>query len=171
LSCLHVFCETCIEKSLNDENGPDEMSMECPICKQTTKVGMKGAAGLHQNYILTNVLDLSTIEPSLLACTSCKSKEMAISRCNDCANFLCASCDNAHRYMRCFESHKVVQLDELRQSTEKVRLKIKLSLFYLFTLFLTPRSASTSRCTASTIRVRFSSISALAARFLCAMNV
>ena len=83
---------------------------------------MKGAAGLHHDYILTNVLDLSTIEPSLLACTSCKSKETAISRCNDCANFLCASCDNAHRYMRCFESHKVVQLDELRKSTEKVTI-------------------------------------------------
>lgn len=45
-----------------------------------------------------------------------------MSRCNDCANFLCASCDNAHKYMRCFENHTVVLLDELRNSTEKVAI-------------------------------------------------
>ncbi|XP_055613192.1 B-box type zinc finger protein ncl-1 [Uranotaenia lowii] len=123
LSCLHVFCESCLEKMLNeDESKKLEGLIECPTCKQPTKMGSKGIGALHQDYILTNVLDLSTIEPSMLACTSCKSKEMAISRCNDCANFLCASCDNAHRYMRCFEDHKVVQLEELRQSSEKVAI-------------------------------------------------
>lgn len=58
----------------------------------------------------------------MLACTSCKSKETAISRCNDCANFLCASCDNAHQYMRCFEAHEVMKLDDLRESPEKVAI-------------------------------------------------
>lgn len=58
----------------------------------------------------------------MLACTSCKSKENAISRCNDCANFLCASCDNAHQYMRCFENHKVVKLDDMRNSMEKISI-------------------------------------------------
>lgn len=65
-------------------------------------------------------MDLNAVEPGSLACTSCKSKDHAMSRCNDCANFLCESCDNAHKYMRCFENHKVVLLDELRNSTEKV---------------------------------------------------
>lgn len=123
LSCLHVFCEACLEKLMSDDEAKKmEGLLDCPTCKQTTKVGSKGVAALHQDYILTNVLDLSTIEPSMLACTSCKSKEMAISRCNDCANFLCASCDNAHRYMRCFEDHKVVQLEDLRKSSEKVAI-------------------------------------------------
>lgn len=49
-------------------------------------------------------------------CTSCKSKEKAISRCNDCANFLCASCDNAHRSMRCFEEHQVIVLEANTES-------------------------------------------------------
>ena len=75
---------------------------------------------MHTDYVLTNIVDLNALEPGSLACTSCKSKENAMSRCNDCANFLCASCDNAHKYMRCFENHKVVLLNELRDSTEKV---------------------------------------------------
>lgn len=47
---------------------------------------------------------------------------MAISRCNDCANFLCASCDNAHQYMRCFEDHTVVHLKDMRESIEKITI-------------------------------------------------
>lgn len=123
LTCLHVFCEICLDKLMGDDEAKKlEGLIECPTCNQPTKVGTKGIGALHQDYILTNVLDLSTIEPAMLACTSCKSKEMAISRCNDCANFLCASCDNAHRYMRCFEDHKVVQLEDLRKSSEKVAI-------------------------------------------------
>lgn len=62
------------------------------------------------------------MEPGALQCTSCKSAETAISRCNDCANFLCASCDNAHKYMRCFENHHVSILENLRSSDEKVAI-------------------------------------------------
>lgn len=60
---------------------------------------------------MTNILDLATTDISTLFCTSCKSKEEAISRCNGCANFLCADCDKAHRTMRCFEEHQVVTLE------------------------------------------------------------
>lgn len=79
----------------------------------------KNASSLHFDYVSTNILDLSVTEPGTLQCTSCKSAEIAISRCNDCANFLCACCDKAHKYMRCFENHHVVILDDLRNSAEK----------------------------------------------------
>lgn len=61
-------------------------------------------------------MDLATIDIETLMCMSCKSKEKAISRCNDCANFLCASCDNAHRSMRCFEEHQVIVLEANTES-------------------------------------------------------
>lgn len=122
LACLHVFCESCLDTLLIDESGGDSRNCNiiCSICKQPTAIGPNGVSSLHTDYVLTNILDLNAIEPGTLACTSCKSKENAMSRCNDCANFLCASCDNAHKYMRCFENHKVVLLDELRNSKEKV---------------------------------------------------
>lgn len=85
-----------------------------------SQVGANGLAGLHPDYLITNIVDLNAIEPKQLACTSCKSKDQAMWRCNDCAHFLCAACDNAHKHMRCFENHTVVLLEDLRDSDEKV---------------------------------------------------
>ncbi|KAL9880613.1 E3 ubiquitin-protein ligase meiotic P26 isoform 2-T4 [Glossina fuscipes fuscipes] len=137
LSCLHVFCEGCLMRLLTDDAGNISSSssttssvageiiqsnlktqIECPICKQITAIGVKGIQSLTCDYILTNILDLASIESEQLFCTSCKSKENAISRCNDCANFLCSGCDNAHKYMRCFENHEVLKLEDLQKSSD-----------------------------------------------------
>ncbi|KOC64429.1 Brain tumor protein [Habropoda laboriosa] len=110
LSCLHVFCEACLDKLLMDEAGDSKVSsvLICPLCQQETSISSKGAASLTCDYVLTNILDMSAIENMAVLCTSCKAKESAVARCSDCANFLCPHCNTAHQFMRCFESHKVV---------------------------------------------------------------
>lgn len=115
LSCLHFFCDPCILKLLDDSSSGDVV--KCPLCDHHTKVPRgSSSSSLPFHFILTNILDLASIDISTLMCTSCKSKEKAISRCNDCANFLCASCDNAHRSMRCFEEHQVIVLEANTES-------------------------------------------------------
>ncbi|XP_032671270.1 B-box type zinc finger protein ncl-1-like isoform X2 [Odontomachus brunneus] len=122
LSCLHVFCEVCLDKLLMDEAGDSKVVsvISCPICQQETSVSSKGAASLTCDYVLTNILDMSAIESMAVLCTSCKAKESAVARCSDCANFLCPNCNTAHQFMRCFESHKVVAFEDLKQSKEAI---------------------------------------------------
>lgn len=58
---------------------------------------------------------------TLVNCTGCKSKDTsAVARCFDCANFLCPNCVTAHKFMHCFEGHRVQTLDsaELSDSDE-----------------------------------------------------
>ncbi|GAB1861493.1 Brain tumor protein [Camponotus japonicus] len=122
LSCLHVFCETCLDKLLMDEAGDSKVGsiISCPACHQETSVSSKGAASLTCDFVLTNILDMSAIENMAVLCTSCKAKESAVARCSDCANFLCPNCNTAHQFMRCFEHHKVVAFEDLKQSNEAI---------------------------------------------------
>lgn len=122
LSCLHVFCEACLDKLLMDEAGDSKISsvIMCPLCTQETSVGSQGAMSLPSDYILTNILDMSAIKNMAVLCTSCKAKENAVARCSDCANFLCPNCNTAHQFMRCFESHKVIAFEDLKQSNEPI---------------------------------------------------
>lgn len=123
LSCLHVFCEECLSKLLVDEagdNGGREGVLICRICQQETKLGRKGVSGLPCDYVTANMQEMVAILSQVVVCTSCKAKEKAVARCSDCANFLCPNCNTAHKFMRCFENHKVVSFDELKETKEAV---------------------------------------------------
>ncbi|KAK0183317.1 hypothetical protein PV327_001368 [Microctonus hyperodae] len=123
LSCLHVFCEVCLDKLIVDKSSIDatiNTTINCPLCEQQTTIGPKGASSLPCDYVLTNILDMSAIETMTVLCTSCKAKENAVARCSDCANFLCPNCNTAHQFMRCFESHTVISFEDLKRSNKVV---------------------------------------------------
>lgn len=63
---------------------------------------------------------MDAVKTKTVLCTSCKSTEKAISRCADCANFLCSNCNSAHEVMRCFENHHVYTLEDLRKSSKLI---------------------------------------------------
>ncbi|XP_044747869.1 brain tumor protein-like isoform X1 [Coccinella septempunctata] len=123
LYCLHGFCEECLDKKLVSEGGdagtPDT-SIICPTCHHNSKVGTKKLNALPLDVTKTNISDVSS--STILHCTSCTAKEVAKSRCNTCHNLLCSNCDTAHHYMRCFESHKVVSLEEMKKEGMKITI-------------------------------------------------
>lgn len=120
LSCLHVFCTPCLEKQLEDgDTGGDHDSiaegagipkdtLKCTLCKQMTVLTSKGVEDLPLDTVMVNILDMAAMNDPQIVCTSCKAREKAVARCNDCASFLCPNCVTAHQYMRCFENHKVM---------------------------------------------------------------
>lgn len=83
-------------------------------------MGVKKLTALPLDVTKTNIADVSN--SSSLHCTSCTAKEVAKSRCNTCHNLLCNHCDSAHHYMRCFESHKVVALEDMRKDGTKITI-------------------------------------------------
>jgi len=129
LNCLHVFCSGCLDRLVEDKEGVgdgdatakvgakssskvapagtemEQVSLVCPSCSQETKVG--GVSELPLDVVMMNAMDMSDINASRILCTSCKAEEKAVARCSDCASFLCSNCVTAHKYMRCFENHKV----------------------------------------------------------------
>ena len=118
LSCLHVFCTPCLEKLVESELGEGDAAGDavmgkrrgdvlivCPGCKQETRVVAVGVLPL--DVVTMNEMDLTDIRSGRMVCTSCKTEEKAVARCCDCASFLCSNCVTAHKYMRCFENHKV----------------------------------------------------------------
>lgn len=53
-------------------------------------------------------------------CTGCKSKDTsAVARCFDCANYLCPNCVTAHKFMHCFEGHRVKSLEEIETAASE----------------------------------------------------
>ncbi|XP_050417219.1 brain tumor protein [Patella vulgata] len=118
LACLHVFCEACLENQLEEKaiEGVKPLKVKCTVCEQDTQVPMKGVQDLQTEHVLSDMLDMSGVESMQIVCTSCKAKEKAVARCSDCANFLCPNCVTAHKFMRCFENHKVLSFDELKSS-------------------------------------------------------
>jgi len=133
LSCLHVLCTSCLDRLVEDKEGvgdgdatvevgvkssskvapagtePEQVSLVCPSCSQETKVS--SVSELPLDVVMMNAMDMSDINASRIVCTSCKAEEKAVARCSDCASFLCSNCVTAHKYMRCFENHKVSSQD------------------------------------------------------------
>ena len=117
LSCLHVFCTPCLEEQLKEGSvehdtlvegeGKKRDRLKCTVCKQITPLTRMGVDDLPVDTVMSNILDLSAIDDPQIVCTSCKAREKAVARCNDCVGFLCPNCVTAHMYMRCFENHQV----------------------------------------------------------------
>jgi len=113
LHCLHVLCTPCLEKPASSEEegksagqrSGDNKVLICPVCNQETHIGTIGELPL--DVVVMNMMDMDDIRAMRMLCTSCKAQENAVARCSDCASFLCPNCVTAHKYMRCFENHKV----------------------------------------------------------------
>jgi len=119
LSCLHAYCQGCLEKRKTSAEMGQEVIV-CPECQQGTTLPRGGVSGLACDYISTNIQDMMAITSTAIVCTSCKSKDLAVARCSDCASFLCPNCQKAHQFMRCFENHVVESLEVIKQAKEAV---------------------------------------------------
>lgn len=57
-----------------------------------------------------------------LSCTGCRKADagVAVAHCRDCSALLCAGCELAHRFMRCFDGHTVRVIDDVMRGAAVV---------------------------------------------------
>ena len=89
--------------------------IHCPACQQETRLESgKSVDALPLDHVMAAMVRVNATEgDEEPVCTSCKDQGKAEASCQDCASFLCSQCVTAHRFMRCFENHSVVALEDL----------------------------------------------------------
>ncbi|XP_019634329.1 PREDICTED: E3 ubiquitin-protein ligase TRIM56-like [Branchiostoma belcheri] len=117
LPCLHTFCEHCLREWVQKNDGDTFL---CPICRQPVPLPQDGVEGLKDNVFLARLVKAVTEHHKIrqgkdvLLCTSCDEGKPATSRCSECAEFLCESCESAHRLVRATKGHTLFTFEELK---------------------------------------------------------
>ncbi|XP_078617587.1 E3 ubiquitin-protein ligase TRIM56-like [Branchiostoma floridae x Branchiostoma japonicum] len=124
LSCLHTFCQECLEQ-LHKRQG-DSQHLECPTCRTKTELPGSGVTALKDNFFVQSLADAVKLhktvkekegESSRVVCGLCESGQEAKSYCVDCREFLCDGCITMHARItnRSLNfGHRLITVDEVR---------------------------------------------------------
>ena len=116
LPCLHSLCKRCIEKRLNG-------NFKCPVCSETTDiVSASDIEKLPLDSLLYSVLDMVALHSGRkLDCDVCDASEKssAVSRCKECAQYLCSLHSHAHKRAKATKLHNLTSLIELKKQPLK----------------------------------------------------
>jgi hypothetical protein len=63
LSCLHTFCEQCIDNHVNSESSykkySDYREFTCPLCRKRTQLPVGGVKKLPDNFLVSSLTEVS----------------------------------------------------------------------------------------------------------------
>ncbi|XP_035692668.1 E3 ubiquitin-protein ligase TRIM56-like [Branchiostoma floridae] len=127
LSCLHSFCQQCLEEFLKKQKVKTEL--DCPTCRSKTLLPGGGVAGLKDNFFVESLKDTVDVHKKLtnegesLVCGSCETKSEAESFCTECGDFLCDECVAIHRRLKVTRGHQVIGEELLKAESDTVRIK------------------------------------------------
>ncbi|XP_070562888.1 E3 ubiquitin-protein ligase TRIM33-like isoform X2 [Ptychodera flava] len=113
MPCLHTFCKECITPG-------DDGAIRCPTCKQE----VRNPASLIDNYFMLDEISISgentttSTTESETKCTSCDDNATVTSYCDDCSEWLCDACVQAHQRVRVTKDH-IIQPKESAEAAQK----------------------------------------------------
>lgn len=109
LPCLHSLCFKCLNKIIENNQ------LQCPNCKVTHTVGdvEKTCPWDQSRRGLMEFVKVKR-EPRSVFCSICPTRN-ATHRCQQCAEFLCNECKNAHKRVNATKNHTLLELDSLEQ--------------------------------------------------------
>ncbi|XP_062605109.1 protein PML-like [Saccostrea cucullata] len=131
LSCLHNFCESCLETLVQKSSEKDHLS--CPICRECTPLPSQTVSSLKTNFIFKEMvakIPRSRGPTSSRKCSFCilHSKEVeATHKCVTCMDLLCSFCTrHRHVFTRQNAFHKVVPLKDYLAGMYKEETKYEI---------------------------------------------
>lgn len=76
LPCLHTFCSSCLERSLQENSVRPGQEFLCPVCHQRIQVPARGASDFKNNILFVTIQDF--LDSKLLAedqaCDGCSNE-------------------------------------------------------------------------------------------------
>ena len=130
LPCFHVFCKKCLEPLVIQDH--DSLSLQCPICRHSTKLPPKGVAALQSDFHVEHLFEIRDAfekakQPQTTRCEKCED-DNTTGFCRDCGEFICDACTTLHRKWKQFKSHEIISLEEVQtEATNLVRPKKQVS--------------------------------------------
>ncbi|XP_035693169.1 E3 ubiquitin-protein ligase TRIM56-like [Branchiostoma floridae] len=127
LSCLHSFCQKCLEEFLKKQKVKTEL--DCPTCRSKTLLPGGGVAELKDNFFVESLKDTVDVHKKLtnegesLVCGSCETKSGAESFCTECGDFLCDECVAIHRRIKVTKGHQVIGVEQLKAESDTVKIR------------------------------------------------
>lgn len=65
LSCLHTFCEQCIDNHVNSESSykkySDYREFTCPLCRKRTQMPVGGVRKLPDNFLVSSLTEVTVM--------------------------------------------------------------------------------------------------------------
>lgn len=109
LPCLHSLCFKCLNKTR------EKNQLQCPNCKVTHTVDdvEKICPSDQSRRGLMEFIKVKR-EPRSVFCCICPTRN-ATHRCQQCAEFLCTECKNAHKRVNATKNHTLLEFDSLEQ--------------------------------------------------------
>ena len=124
LPCFHVFCKKCLEPLVIQDH--DGLSLQCPICRHSTKLPPKGVAGLQSDFHVEHLFEIRDAfeKANKARCENCED-DNATGFCRDCGEFICDACTTLHRKWKQFKSHEIISLEEVQTEATNLVLPKK----------------------------------------------
>ena len=116
LPCLHSFCLMCLDNSAANAKRQRQHEISCVICETSIPIPEeKTFTDFPTLYHLDRFKEILTVfceNQAAKTCMNCNEGKMAISYCFVCQDYLCSSCDGAHRRLRVTRDHRNVLLEK-----------------------------------------------------------
>ena len=111
LPCLHTYCLKCLQGLVNKENG----DLSCPQCRAKHEIPKGDVSNYLRDLSILPELEeaKATTKKEAKMCGLCTSDEVAVGYCQDCGEYLCSYCQDVHKKMKMFATHKITSMEAL----------------------------------------------------------